>query len=123
MGKVTFAGVTGKVAFDEFGDTKTKVLTVYKVKDGKWATVKTGNVLELKHVDAQPRRPPVAVRTAGAGTTCPAACLAADTSATSSSATGGRGGPVLQQLVNGLTLGSLYALIAVGYTSSTASSS
>ena len=36
MGKVSFDGVTGKVAFDEFGDTTTKVLTVYKVKDGKW---------------------------------------------------------------------------------------
>ncbi|HVE99502.1 MAG TPA: branched-chain amino acid ABC transporter substrate-binding protein [Mycobacteriales bacterium] len=30
-------GVTGDVAFDEFGDTTTKVLTVYKVTSGKWA--------------------------------------------------------------------------------------
>ena len=30
-------GVTGDVAFDEFGDTTTKVLTVYKVTGGKWA--------------------------------------------------------------------------------------
>ena len=37
LGKVAFDGVTGKVAFDEFGDTTTKVLTVYEVKDGKWA--------------------------------------------------------------------------------------
>jgi branched-chain amino acid transport system substrate-binding protein len=39
--KVSFDGVTGKVAFDEFGDTTTKVLTVYQVKDGAWAPVNT----------------------------------------------------------------------------------
>ena len=39
MAKVAFDGVTGKVAFDEFGDTTTKVLTVYKVKGGKWVAV------------------------------------------------------------------------------------
>ena len=37
----SFDGVTGKVAFDEFGDTTTKVLTAYKVKGGKWAPVDT----------------------------------------------------------------------------------
>ena len=41
LGKVAFDGVTGKVAFDEFGDTTTKVLTVYEVKDGKWAPKNT----------------------------------------------------------------------------------
>jgi branched-chain amino acid transport system substrate-binding protein len=39
--KVTFDGVTGKVAFDEYGDTTSKVLTVYKVAAGKWSTVET----------------------------------------------------------------------------------
>lgn len=34
-------GVTGDVKFDEFGDTTTKVLTVYKVTTGKWAPEKT----------------------------------------------------------------------------------
>jgi branched-chain amino acid transport system substrate-binding protein len=34
-------GVTGKVAFDEFGDTTTKVLTVYKVTNQEWTAVKT----------------------------------------------------------------------------------
>jgi len=29
------------VAFDEFGDTTTKVLTVYQVKDGKWTPINT----------------------------------------------------------------------------------
>ncbi|HVE64632.1 MAG TPA: branched-chain amino acid ABC transporter substrate-binding protein [Mycobacteriales bacterium] len=33
-------GVTGDVKFDEFGDTTTKVLTVYKVVSGKWAPEK-----------------------------------------------------------------------------------
>ena len=42
IGKVSFEGATGKVAFDEFGDTKTKVLTVYKVTGGKWVADKTG---------------------------------------------------------------------------------
>ena len=41
MKDVSFDGVTGKVAFDEYGDTTTRVLTVYQVKDGKWADVKT----------------------------------------------------------------------------------
>lgn len=41
LGKVSFDGVTGKVAFDEYGDTTTKVLTVYKVTAGKWAPVNT----------------------------------------------------------------------------------
>ena len=31
IGKVSFDGVTGKVAFDEFGDTTSKILTVYKL--------------------------------------------------------------------------------------------
>lgn len=42
MAKVSFDGATGKVAFDEFGDTTTKVLTVYKVTGGKWVADKTG---------------------------------------------------------------------------------
>lgn len=33
---VAFDGVTGKVAFDEFGDTTTRVLTVYEVQELKW---------------------------------------------------------------------------------------
>ena len=43
VGGVSFDGATGPVAFDEFGDTKTKVLTVYKVTGGKWAADKTGS--------------------------------------------------------------------------------
>ncbi|HEV3365104.1 MAG TPA: branched-chain amino acid ABC transporter substrate-binding protein [Acidimicrobiia bacterium] len=34
-------GVTGKVAFDEFGDTKTRILTVYKVDAGAWKPQET----------------------------------------------------------------------------------
>ncbi|MBV2153494.1 branched-chain amino acid ABC transporter substrate-binding protein [Kitasatospora sp. SUK 42] len=40
--KVTFDGVTGTVSFDEYGDTTNKQLTVYTVKDGKWAVEKSG---------------------------------------------------------------------------------
>ncbi|WP_031069010.1 branched-chain amino acid ABC transporter substrate-binding protein [Streptomyces sp. NRRL WC-3742] len=39
---VSFDGVTGKVSFDEFGDTTNKQLTVYTVKDSKWAVEKSG---------------------------------------------------------------------------------
>lgn len=42
MQNVSFDGVTGKVSFDEFGDATNKQLTVYSVKDGDWATVKSG---------------------------------------------------------------------------------
>jgi branched-chain amino acid transport system substrate-binding protein len=41
LGKVNFAGVTGPVAFDKFGDTTTRVLTVYKVESLKWVPVQT----------------------------------------------------------------------------------
>ena len=48
MGKVAFDGVTGKVAFDEYGDTTSKVLTVYEVDAGKWVAVKTEAFEELE---------------------------------------------------------------------------
>jgi len=41
MASVSFDGATGKVAFDEFGDTTSKILTVYKVDAGKWIPAKT----------------------------------------------------------------------------------
>jgi len=41
MKNVSFDGVTGKVAFDEFGDTTSKVLTAYTVKGEKWEAVNT----------------------------------------------------------------------------------
>ena len=44
VGKVSFDGVTGKVSFDEYGDTLVKVITGYKVEGGKWVSVKSGNV-------------------------------------------------------------------------------
>ncbi|MEU9784938.1 branched-chain amino acid ABC transporter substrate-binding protein [Streptomyces phaeochromogenes] len=42
MQGVTFDGVTGKVAFDEFGDATNKQLTVYSVEGGTWKPVKSG---------------------------------------------------------------------------------
>ncbi|MFE9016782.1 branched-chain amino acid ABC transporter substrate-binding protein [Streptomyces cyaneofuscatus] len=44
VGKVDFEGVTGKVSFDEFGDTTNKQLTVYEYKDGAWTAVKSGEL-------------------------------------------------------------------------------
>ena len=34
-------GITGRVAFDEYGDTVTKVFTIYQVTGGAWVPVKT----------------------------------------------------------------------------------
>ncbi|MEU9994891.1 branched-chain amino acid ABC transporter substrate-binding protein [Streptomyces sp. NPDC050848] len=41
MSKVSFEGVTGKVSFDQYGDTTNKQLTVYQVKNGAWVDVKS----------------------------------------------------------------------------------
>ncbi|GAB3623370.1 branched-chain amino acid ABC transporter substrate-binding protein [Mariniluteicoccus endophyticus] len=41
LGSVSFEGATGSVGFDEYGDSKSRVLTVYKVTGGKWAADKT----------------------------------------------------------------------------------
>ncbi|MEU1375632.1 branched-chain amino acid ABC transporter substrate-binding protein [Streptomyces triculaminicus] len=41
VGKVSFDGVTGKVSFDQYGDTTNKQLTVYQVTDGAWKSVKS----------------------------------------------------------------------------------
>ncbi len=41
LNKVAFDGASGRVEFDEFGDNKTRMLTVYKVEAGAWAAVKT----------------------------------------------------------------------------------
>lgn len=40
--KSDFEGITGKVSFDEYGDTGNKQLTVYQVTNGAWKAVKTG---------------------------------------------------------------------------------
>ncbi len=44
IGKASFDGVTGKVAFDEYGDSTTRTLTVYKVTSGAWKDEKTGEL-------------------------------------------------------------------------------
>jgi branched-chain amino acid transport system substrate-binding protein len=40
--KSDFEGITGKVSFDQYGDTGNKQLTVYQVQKGAWKAVKTG---------------------------------------------------------------------------------
>lgn len=42
VARLTFDGVTGRVAFDRDGDTVNRRLTVYAVNDGSWATVTSG---------------------------------------------------------------------------------
>ncbi|WP_445402893.1 branched-chain amino acid ABC transporter substrate-binding protein [Streptomyces sp. LE64] len=42
VGKSDFEGITGKVSFDEYGDTGNKQLTVYQVEQGTWEAVRTG---------------------------------------------------------------------------------
>ena len=41
VGKVDFGGASGKVAFDQYGDTLTKTLTMYKVEGGEFKPIKT----------------------------------------------------------------------------------
>ncbi|OIJ89146.1 branched chain amino acid ABC transporter substrate-binding protein [Streptomyces colonosanans] len=41
--KNSFDGISGKIAFDDFGDTTNKQLTVYQVKNGEWKSVHSGN--------------------------------------------------------------------------------
>lgn len=41
VGKVDFQGATGKVSFDQWGDSTARVLTVYKVSGGQWTADKT----------------------------------------------------------------------------------
>ncbi|MFD3500305.1 branched-chain amino acid ABC transporter substrate-binding protein [Streptomyces sp. NPDC058676] len=40
--KSDFEGISGKVAFDQYGDTTNKQLTVYQVEKGAWKAVETG---------------------------------------------------------------------------------
>ncbi|MGW2646073.1 branched-chain amino acid ABC transporter substrate-binding protein [Streptomyces sp. NPDC001393] len=40
--KTSFDGISGKISFDEYGDTTNKQLTVYQVKNGEWKSVKSG---------------------------------------------------------------------------------
>lgn len=42
VGKVNFGGASGTVAFDSFGDTVTKTLTINKVEGGEFKPIKTG---------------------------------------------------------------------------------
>jgi branched-chain amino acid transport system substrate-binding protein len=41
--KTKMTGATGALAFDQFGDTTNRVLTVYKVEGGAWVPVKTAS--------------------------------------------------------------------------------
>ncbi len=41
LGSISFEGITGSISFDKFGDTNSKVLTVYEVKGGKFVASKT----------------------------------------------------------------------------------
>ena len=41
VGATDTDGITGRIVFDEFGDTVTKVFTIYEVTGGAWVPVKT----------------------------------------------------------------------------------
>lgn len=43
VARLAFDGVTGRVAFDANGDTASRLLTVYKVEGGSWASVTSGS--------------------------------------------------------------------------------
>ena len=111
--QVAFDGATGKVAFDEFGDTTTKVLTTYKVKaesgsrtrpeEVKWWVMHVCRYRSAMYdepsrwgqADSLPPRAQPSTRWSPLGGV-------RDCSSSSWS--------------TGLSLGALYALIAVGYT-------
>ncbi|MGQ4416015.1 branched-chain amino acid ABC transporter substrate-binding protein [Streptomyces sp. SAS_269] len=40
--KSSFDGISGKISFDEYGDTTNKQLTVYQVTKGEWKSAKSG---------------------------------------------------------------------------------
>ncbi len=42
VGKVSFGGASGTVSFDQYGDTLTKTLTMYKVEAGVFKPIKSG---------------------------------------------------------------------------------
>ncbi|RJQ77828.1 branched-chain amino acid ABC transporter substrate-binding protein [Pseudonocardiaceae bacterium YIM PH 21723] len=42
IGEYKGQGATGEVAFDQYGDSTNKLLTVYQVKSGKWGSVQSG---------------------------------------------------------------------------------
>jgi branched-chain amino acid transport system substrate-binding protein len=44
VGETKISGVNGDLAFDEFGDSTNKLLTVYQVASGDWKAIKTGTV-------------------------------------------------------------------------------
>ncbi|WP_407917577.1 branched-chain amino acid ABC transporter substrate-binding protein [Kitasatospora sp. NE20-6] len=37
--EISFFGVTGDLAFDEYGDRRTQIVSLYRVRNGKWETV------------------------------------------------------------------------------------
>jgi branched-chain amino acid transport system substrate-binding protein len=41
VGSISFDGATGPISFDKFGDTNSKVLTVYEIKSGAFVPAKT----------------------------------------------------------------------------------
>jgi ABC-type branched-subunit amino acid transport system substrate-binding protein len=44
VARLAFDGVTGRVTFDEYGDTRNRRLTVYSVTAGRWTAVTSGPV-------------------------------------------------------------------------------
>ena len=42
VSRLTFDGVTGRVAFDGYGDTRNRRLTVVSVESGRWTSVTSG---------------------------------------------------------------------------------
>lgn len=46
VGQYEGDGATGKVSFDEFGDTRNHVLTVYEVQQRTWKAVETGEYID-----------------------------------------------------------------------------
>ena len=99
--KLDFKGATGKIAFDDKGDRKDAEMTIFTMKGGKLTPVA---VIGRQDADLRRVRQSREVRRCGKGQeTAPSgAVFLMDT--------------FLQQMVNGLTAGSVYAVVALGYT-------
>ena len=112
MQNVTFDGVTGKVSFDEYGDTTNKQLTALpgqeRRMDTPWRPAPPAAADPRPHHRA-PRRT-VSTAPRGSAHQRPARRRIRHH----------YGGPAVnelpQQLANGLILGAMYGLIAIGYT-------
>ncbi len=60
LAKISYAGITAKVEFDDKGDTKNGAITLYEVKDGKLAPMAVNVAGKTEKIEAAPAAPAAA---------------------------------------------------------------